>query len=1431
MAPDGGSEREQRALRRITRRAQPTQTAQEAEETIAITTTNELHNVLYIASKGQVEIPFPIPDNLSCECGRSYKHQREHKRIEGLINHFSTKHWCNNPEAPAPVAVLRCSKCGYKGSTSRTLQAHECNTTKPPPQLPVTEMIGNKLIIPYPAGPSRCHLCDKSTTQAKSLAGVSAFFSKHFYRKHGLLIDYSWKCIKCGHLKEEYHMSTHICSQLPQEGPSGSTAVNLIADGANETEQEPLLIQSPQLVLPSSTPLARTPIPGSASLIRTLMQRLSSTPIANGSLRIDDEAVANKTMSSHSEPDSSSISATINPTNQVNNSLQAETEGVLQVPQVSSNLATDAPYSDDVITSADLTTSTNDGEASRLTSQDEQDDNDVFLDATSHETGYLEEEETFLEPEEHPEMTVHHVLGASPAIPTASGNAASPQPDVAATQRDWVAACAAISTTQQLEQLILDLQREIESMFPQEKKRPREDVDRRASGQSRRRNQKRQLQREKINRKRVSEEASRIQKEFNLYPGKAVRKALCETSDAFSGDVEKASEWLQATYNRPIPNNAQAQRAKELFDNCTWQELDEDDFNSLNHPPTKDEIFWKLKRTKNTSPGADGIEYRHLKKLDKSGQILEALYAAIWRLRIPDQWKMANTILIHKKGSTDDVSNFRPISLLSTLYKLFSGIMAARLTDVAVKHSWISPEQKGFLPGVRGIQEHTQLLQMLVDAAKKQRHLTGGELSITWLDLRNAFGSIPHRYLTELFNSLPIPPRLRELFIDIYTNNRTAFILGKSTVEVSLTTGVRQGDALSAAVFLLAAEPLVRAAKQSRGITAYGGTAKTSSFADDMAVISSKWQHQQPILDILAETASTLGMEFNAGKCVNLSYISGEVADVLLLINGERLRCLKESEREEYLGIPIGGRFMFRPHTDLVEKLEKLNASLLAPWQKLEVYRAYLLPSLCHHLGSGKVESTFLKELDRSCLIFLRSVAEVPENAVRSFFYADRRVGGLGTPLLREEGYVWTLARAAQLLDSRDPAIRAMCRNQLDRTLMDALPGRELTSTLRNAYLSDDTKSALMREVQFGKAKTNLWTRARLASRHLKVRIDVSDDANSYTRLNTQLSRVVDDVSAPFEQISVESRKAVRGLRTALRQRKTVQFIQEKYQGRVARMLSKDSEQVKDITRLISCRTDLTFDDWRYFHRGRLGLLPVRAKPGSQCAEKTCRKCMKFTETVKHVANGCPATLEHATRRHNSVQSELVRALTRSGHEIDERPMLGGLRPDIVVTSTSPPTIIDVAVVYDEESSMQRKHQEKMEKYRHLGPVLPFIVGSYGSWFVENSNIMTALDIRSRTWQAMRRRCRLSAIQGTTQMVKIHLNDGVLDEQLNDAEDYLPPCPSPRGSSVVAHTAGPYNMASQALGVSDSSTDRGVSARCCVAPRGTVLRGYVHVNE
>ena len=339
---------------------------------------------------------------------------------------------------------------------------------------------------------------------------------------------------------------------------------------------------------------------------------------------------------------------------------------------------------------------------------------------------------------------------------------------------------------------------------------------------------------------------------------------------------------------------------------------------------------------------------------------MEIIFATVWRLGIPDIWRSSRTVPIYKKGDTSVYSNFRPISLLPTMYKIFSGILSQRLTQVAVDKGWLFPEQKGFLPGVHGIQEHTQLLQTAVEGAQNKRL----NLSIGWLDLCNVFGSIPHAVLAEMFSYLPIPDVLRRLLLDIYSDNVMNFVVGKESVMIMPTAGVRQGDALSTTVFNLAAEPMIRAVKSSSipGAMLFGQKVKVTAYADDLAVLCSTAEALQWTMDALSDVAAVLGLSFNAGKCACLLLRAGQTFPSLLTIGNAPIRCLEKEDREVYLGVPIGTKLTFRAPNDLVLKMDKLADSLLAPWQKLEVYRSHLLPSLSHHLASGRVEKEGLTD-------------------------------------------------------------------------------------------------------------------------------------------------------------------------------------------------------------------------------------------------------------------------------------------------------------------------------------------------------------------------------------------------------------------------------------------------------------------------------------
>ena len=212
----------------------------------------------------------------------------------------------------------------------------------------------------------------------------------------------------------------------------------------------------------------------------------------------------------------------------------------------------------------------------------------------------------------------------------------------------------------------------------------------------------------------------------------------------------------------------------------------------------------------------------------------------------------------------------------------------------------------------------------------------------------------------------------------------------------------------------------------------------------------------------------------------------------------------------------------------MVGDLDKIASSLLAPQQKLEVYPSHLLPSLSHHLASGRVSKDSITMIDTECRKFLGQIANVPNTAKMDFFYADRNAGGLGTSRIRDDADIWTIARASQLLSSRDPVTKELSYNQLRSTIKSGLritdPNEEFPI---NQYLSGSCEGGLYRLRLAKRSIANLWSLTRKAAKRLGVTVDVSD-ANKI-----QLS---------FDDVAVLPSNAVRGLRMAMRARYTKDF-------------------------------------------------------------------------------------------------------------------------------------------------------------------------------------------------------------------------------------------------------------------------------------------------
>ena len=167
----------------------------------------------------------------------------------------------------------------------------------------------------------------------------------------------------------------------------------------------------------------------------------------------------------------------------------------------------------------------------------------------------------------------------------------------------------------------------------------------------------------------------------------------------------------------------------------------------------------------------------------------------------PPSWCRGKMSLIHKSGSTNDPANFRPIALTSVVGKLFHKIIARRMEYYLIQNGIIdTATQKGFLSGVNGMFEHIYTINAILDNAKTYNL----PLAMTFIDLKNAFGSVSHKLIQDLLHYVKVPVEIRYYIHNLYTN-LSAFISTNhwSTGLFPINKGVFQGDTLSPLIFLL----------------------------------------------------------------------------------------------------------------------------------------------------------------------------------------------------------------------------------------------------------------------------------------------------------------------------------------------------------------------------------------------------------------------------------------------------------------------------------------------------------------------------------------------------------------------------------------------------------------------------------------------------
>ena len=204
---------------------------------------------------------------------------------------------------------------------------------------------------------------------------------------------------------------------------------------------------------------------------------------------------------------------------------------------------------------------------------------------------------------------------------------------------------------------------------------------------------------------------------------------------------------------------------------------------------------------KNKSTGCDNLPARMLKDSSTvlSKQVAFIINLSLKTSNVPTMWKCSKIVPVYKSGSSDNVENYRPISILPVLSKIMEKAVQQQLLHYLETNKLLSKYQFGYRNG-----KSTQSAMVLL-SDNIRRSIDKGELvGSVFLDLTKAFDTISHDLLLQKISSYGVREKEFDWFVDYLFRRGQKVIQGDATsTEFFLTSGVPQGSILGPLMFIL----------------------------------------------------------------------------------------------------------------------------------------------------------------------------------------------------------------------------------------------------------------------------------------------------------------------------------------------------------------------------------------------------------------------------------------------------------------------------------------------------------------------------------------------------------------------------------------------------------------------------------------------------
>ena len=425
------------------------------------------------------------------------------------------------------------------------------------------------------------------------------------------------------------------------------------------------------------------------------------------------------------------------------------------------------------------------------------------------------------------------------------------------------------------------------------------------------------------------------------------------------------------------------------------------DNSSLNAVITKEEVELCIKKLKNNkSSGSDQILNEYLKaSTDKMLTTYTLFFNIILKTgKIPDDWAIGTICPIYKgKGDPLNSDNYRGITILSCMSKLFTSILNKRINSFLETNKLLGLEQAGFRTSCSTI-DHIFSLHFLIDLYLQRKK----RIFCSFIDYSKAFDRINRSILWEKLLKCNISGNILSVIQDMYSKAKSyvkSFDNPSTHCKNYFTSniGVRQGENLSPILFSLFLNDLKEyLAKHVKNLSLPSGLSAELRFtdlynymtmflllyADDTVILTETALDMQKALDKLSVYCNNNKLVINVDKTKSMVFSRGKVRNLPeLYLNGGKIEIVSNYK---YLGSVLNYNNKFNRTIDaqctaankamfsLLKKTRKLNLSIDL---QIELYDKCVKPVLLY--GSEIWACSALENIDKTHIRFLKMILGV----------------------------------------------------------------------------------------------------------------------------------------------------------------------------------------------------------------------------------------------------------------------------------------------------------------------------------------------------------------------------------------------------------------------------------------------------------------------